>query len=220
MTFLSSLGVEVASIRCLAEAVREMDTFQLGQAIAVDPDLKLEGVCQALAAAKPPRGSLELTTRERREVPPDKYLTDGTDLVEPLALENALMGGATLMVTDIAAWGEELNAAACPRDAYCLEVNLFVSGPLCQAYPAHFDLLDAVIVQLVGSKGWQLWSTLAEDTRRRATKEIAQLDPPTKSAILNPGDVLLMPSHTPHLVSSTFVPSVHVAVAVRETEAR
>lgn len=217
MNLLTSLGVDWRRIESLSAAVEDADSFLLGQTVPIERNLTLSDVCQSVAAADPPRESLEMTTRDRRVVAQPEYLPDHPNQIDPTMLERTVMAGATLMITNSMTWVAQLNPAAEIDGSTRLEVNLFLSGPLTQAYPAHFDLLDAAIIQLVGSKGWQLWPTLATESPLREAREPSLFGEPDSSVLLRSGDVLLMPAYTPHLVASTFEPSVHVAIATRRT---
>ncbi|WP_433673897.1 JmjC domain-containing protein [Microbacterium gorillae] len=219
MSFFAHLGIDPEEVVRLAARLDHSRTFDVDQHISTSETLTLAQVCEAVSSANPPRENLELTTRDRQLVPQDEYLPVEAGRIDPGTLERAVSAGATMMITNVAQWSDELNRFPMSRDA-SFEVNLFLSGPLCQAYPAHFDLLDAVIIQIVGSKGWQLWNTLEGGAVDTSTFRTDQFGPPTTSTLLASGDVLLMPARTPHLVASTFSPSVHLAVAMRDTDAR
>jgi ribosomal protein L16 Arg81 hydroxylase len=76
----------------------------------------------------------------------------------------------------------------------------------------HHDSVDLFVIQLEGSKRWQVWATRKEETSGYTPDELGE---PLLETDLEPGDVLYMPYYTPHFVSPRNEMSLHLSVAVR-----
>lgn len=130
------------------------------------------------------------------------------------SFESAILSGAALKVI-----GSNQGLTSNPLlraylDSRGVQAHYFFSGAFCQAYPGHFDLADAVVIQIVGCKDWQLWPTLPPGDVRRSTRRWCFEDGHELLQI-HAGECLTMPAYTPHIVSSNFIPSAHLALAIR-----
>lgn len=92
----------------------------------------------------------------------------------------------------------------------------FLTPPGVPGFDVHFDAYDTFVMQLEGTKHWQVWAPLAsmpgEDMARQVRPE--ELAEPIANYTLNPGDVLYMPSGYPHCARCTDEHSFHVTVGL------
>jgi ribosomal protein L16 Arg81 hydroxylase len=82
-----------------------------------------------------------------------------------------------------------------------------------QGARAHSDPSDVYVIQLEGTKHWQVWAT--PETRRLGVDRdytLAELGEPMMDVSLRPGDVLYVPYGTPHVAAAEEQVSLHVTV--------
>src|SRR5215470_16082222 len=82
-----------------------------------------------------------------------------------------------------------------------------------QGARAHSDPSDVYVIQLEGTKHWQVWDT-AEARRLGVDRDytLAELGQPIMDVSLRPGDVLYVPYGTPHVAAAEEQVSLHVTV--------
>ncbi len=82
-----------------------------------------------------------------------------------------------------------------------------------QGARAHSDPSDVYVIQLEGTKHWQVWAT--PESRRLGVDrdyDIAELGQPVLDVSLRPGDVLYVPYGTPHVAAAEEHVSLHLTV--------
>jgi hypothetical protein len=82
-----------------------------------------------------------------------------------------------------------------------------------QGARAHSDPSDVYVIQLEGTKHWQVWAT--PGSRRLGVDRdytIAELGQPMMDISLRPGDVLYIPYGTPHVAAAQEQVSLHLTV--------
>lgn len=101
--------------------------------------------------------------------------------------------------------------------------NCYLTPPHAQAVPPHADDRDVLVIQLVGSKTWQVYQTVPIPypyPHQQVGKEglvvpASVLEGPTEiSTTLHPGDVLYMPRGFVHQAQCHAEPSFHITVAL------
>ena len=82
-----------------------------------------------------------------------------------------------------------------------------------QGARAHSDPSDVYVIQLEGTKHWQVWAT-PESRRLGIDRDytLAELGQPILDVSLRPGDVLYVPYGTPHVAAAEEQVSLHVTV--------
>jgi ribosomal protein L16 Arg81 hydroxylase len=82
-----------------------------------------------------------------------------------------------------------------------------------QGARAHSDPSDVYVIQLEGTKHWQVWAT-PESRRLGVDRDytMAELGKPLLDVSLRPGDVLYVPYGTPHVAAAEEQVSLHVTV--------
>ena len=106
--------------------------------------------------------------------------------------------------------------------------SAFVTPPGEQGLEHHWDQHLGIIVQLAGTKRWELWAPAVRDPTRNHQTSIQRWHPdrlaqwrasgPDVQVDLQPGQVLILPRgwvHNPHSHLST-EPSVHLTVVIQE----
>jgi ribosomal protein L16 Arg81 hydroxylase len=102
------------------------------------------------------------------------------------------------------------------------EAVAFLTPAGTQAGTAHSDPSDVYIIQLAGSKHWQVWPT-PKQRRVGVDREYlaSELPEPILDIVLRPGDVLYLPYGTPHLAAAKEQTSLHLTmVALTPTWSR
>ncbi|MET9588754.1 cupin domain-containing protein [Streptomyces sp. NPDC006539] len=131
-----------------------------------------------------------------------------------------LASGATLQVNQLPRMWAPV-ARFCRRLSFetglPVDSRLHLTPPSSWSFPYHYDGFSAFIVQLSGSKAWDLYSPELENPvvrdGVRAGKEALdrfEQEDPTLSVTLSPGDVLWMPRGWFHKVSTDDQPSLHI----------
>lgn len=93
------------------------------------------------------------------------------------------------------------------------EVVAFLTPAGRQGFSAHCDPTDTYIIQLEGTKHWQVWET--PEVRRAGDESqysLAELPTPVLDVSLQPGDVLYLPFGTPHVTMAQDTVSLHLTV--------
>lgn len=84
-----------------------------------------------------------------------------------------------------------------------------------QGFNPHHDPVDLFIVQTEGTKWWRLWNPQGERSSVIGTYTEEQLGEPSIDVLLEPGDVLYLPYHTPHAAAAREKSSVHLSIMMR-----
>jgi ribosomal protein L16 Arg81 hydroxylase len=173
-------------------------------------------------AVRPPYIQLALGSQDIPAAAYTKTTTsaDGhpTECVDPEKVIEYFRAGATIAWPSINPGRPNLRALASALSArFGVPTDLiaFLSPAGVQTFRPHFDPVDLFIIQLHGTKNWQIWpkSNRTERTVTRFTKD--QLGEPLFSTSLRPGDVMYLPSGTPHVVTAKDTMSLHVSMIVR-----
>ncbi|TBZ20993.1 JmjC domain-containing protein [Rhizobium leguminosarum] len=158
--------------------------------------------------------------REGRQTHPGRDVP--TEIYERWLFDEYTRGGSIVIRRY-----EELNAAAqCLKNALAIElmseisVHAYVSPASAQAFSAHFDPHNALILQLDGEKSWEVARNhyikypLQEDAQSQSvpSDELTGCDVIT----MQRGDVLFIPAGRVHRVRTSSEVSFHITVGVRE----
>ncbi|MFE4639160.1 JmjC domain-containing protein [Streptomyces sp. NPDC056773] len=125
----------------------------------------------------------------------------------PAYLHSAIERGATLVISHIEALDERVMLL-CEAIEYQLHarawVNCYITAGDASAFDIHSDDHDALILQLLGRKHWQV------DTRVGARSR--DLAPDSLDRVLEPGTCLSVPRDTAHRVAGTGELTVHLTI--------
>lgn len=93
------------------------------------------------------------------------------------------------------------------------EVVAFLTPAGHRGAPVHSDPTDVYVIQLEGTKRWQVWPTpevrrVGDDLKH----DTLQLPEPVLDVSLRPGDVLYVPHNTPHMATAEESASLHLTI--------
>jgi ribosomal protein L16 Arg81 hydroxylase len=110
---------------------------------------------------------------------------------------------------------EILNAGIGLSEA--IGANVYLTPPGSQGFDIHYDNHCVLVVQLSGTKKWNVFNPLDKLPVARCTKSIAieQLDRPLMDVTLQPGDVLYIPRGFPHFAVCNEQSSLHLTLSIR-----
>jgi hypothetical protein len=133
-----------------------------------------------------------------------------------------LGAGATLRVRDLQRADADLVAfGRAVQEAFSAtaQINLYLTPPLRDGFPPHFDITDVLVVQVAGSKSWRIHSDYAD--QQRLPMSDTPWDPrryiPTDAGeelTLRTGDVLYIPRGFMHSAVSLAEESMHLTISL------
>jgi hypothetical protein len=153
-------------------------------------------------------------TRESHAAEPPKWMTDGK--VDVGKLEERLADGYSIVVV-----GMESHVSALA--AICEEIKsrtqegarvgaVVTSGVGAGAFITHYDPEDLIILQVEGTKRWQVFGPPVRDPLRRMPKQKLENAELLMDEVLEPGDLLLVPAGYWHHCESGLSTSVHLGI--------
>jgi ribosomal protein L16 Arg81 hydroxylase len=168
-----------------------------------------------LAAGRQPleRDGIRVT-KESHVMPPEKWTTDGK--VDTSKLQAFLADGFSIVITHVEAHVPAL-AAVCNEIKTRLHDGSFVgaivtAGAGAGAFKVHFDPEDLVILQIEGTKRWQVFAPVVSNPLRAMPKQTLENPQPILDEVLEPGDLLFVPGGYWHHCESGLSASVHLGV--------
>lgn len=170
---------------------------------------------------------LEMARADRREVPVEEYTSARTvrgeavdGVVDPVGLRACLAAGATLLMRNVEHWHR-------PSRALCetvgvetgrpVEAFVFVTPPRAQGLATHRDNADVVVLQVAGTKIWNVGDGPSSDRWRSGELERGEKSHTTLQTTLSPGDLLHIPRGFAHHAIGADSVSVHLSITVRDT---
>jgi lysine-specific demethylase/histidyl-hydroxylase NO66 len=148
-----------------------------------------------------------------------------TDLADPDAVARAYTEGATLVL-------QSLNRTWPPVVSLCRDLAAELGHPTqCNAYitPAgdaqgfayHHDTHDVLVLQVEGSKHWEVHEPVvvlpARDQARSGAGLVPEGQRPLLDVVLEAGDTLYLPRGFVHAARTTDEPSIHLTIGVIPT---
>lgn len=94
------------------------------------------------------------------------------------------------------------------------EILLFMTPAGNDGFPPHCDPIEVFVVQVSGTKAWNVWDTPSSRSGAEMVYRAADLGEPALAVTLSPGDVLYLPHGTPHTATARDTLSVHLSVGV------
>jgi hypothetical protein len=152
------------------------------------------------------------------------------DLVSPDAVREAYAGGATLILNS-------LHRIHPPLVRFCraltaelghgTQCNAYVTPPGSQGFAPHHDTHDVFVLQVDGSKRWNIYPpVLPLPLTSQPSKSLAgdgplvpDGTPPLLSVTLSPGDALYLPRGYIHSAETNEQRSIHLTIGVLATTA-
>jgi ribosomal protein L16 Arg81 hydroxylase len=157
-------------------------------------------------------------TKEKTVIPSIFYLKDGK--LNAAKLEVLLSRGASIIIPRLEQTIPSL-AALCDniksRLSEQIEVGAIVTTGVGGALELHYDPEDLIILQVEGTKRWQIYGPAVVNPVRAAPKELLAKEPPPKRApifdeFLGPGDFLFVPGGSWHQCENGPGRSIHLGI--------
>lgn len=153
-------------------------------------------------------------TRESEAVPQPEWTTDGK--VDVVKLEALQTSGFSLVI-------EHLEARVPALTAICQEIKartregaiagaIVTSGAGSGAFPIHYDPEDLLILQVEGTKRWQIFGPPVSNPLRGMSKRVPPESDPMFDEVLVAGDLLFVPAGYWHHCESGLSTSVHLGI--------
>ena len=141
-----------------------------------------------------------------------------TDAVDPDRVRELFRSGATITWNSINHFRPNLRDLALmlnEKFASRSDVIAFLTPAGRQGYAPHHDPVDVFVIQLHGTKEWQLWKTPEHRLDNTGHYDLSELGEPESRIVLRPGDVLYLPYSTPHVAATTDTMSLHLSIVVK-----
>jgi ribosomal protein L16 Arg81 hydroxylase len=141
-------------------------------------------------------------------------MTEGK--VDPAKLDAFLASGYSVVVLRVEAHVPALAAVCNEIKARMREGSqvgaIVTSCAGAGAFKAHIDAGDLVILQIEGTKRWQVFSPVVPNPVRGMPKQTLENPQPILDEVLEPGDLLFVPAGYWHHCESGLSTSVHIGV--------
>jgi hypothetical protein len=134
--------------------------------------------------------------------------------LKPLALRNLTRQGASLIFSHLERHHPPLWRLACDAERMLqdrIRIQAVASYNRLPALKAHYDPWDLIIIQVDGTKKWNLFGQPVNCAKH--FPELVQRDEVTTTLTMEPGDVLLVPAGLTHQCEADSF-SLHLALAV------
>jgi ribosomal protein L16 Arg81 hydroxylase len=153
-------------------------------------------------------------TKDSITVPADRWTTKGKADAEKLA--KFLASGFSIVVLHLDELVPALGAVCEEIRSRTLEGALVgavvTSGTGAGAFKVHYDPEDLVILQVEGTKRWQIFGSPVSNPLRRMPKQSPPESEPIFDEVLEPGDLLFVPSGNWHHCESGLSTSVRLGI--------
>ena len=153
-------------------------------------------------------------TKESIVVPAGRWTTNGK--VDAAKLKEFLASGFSVVVLHLDEHVPALAAVSGEIRSRTLEGSfvgaVVTSGAGAGAFPVHYDPEDLVILQIEGTKRWQIFGPPVSNPLRRMPKQSPPETEPIFDEVLEPGDLLFVPGGNWHHCESGLSTSVHLGI--------
>ncbi len=179
--------------------------------------LTLDDIDRILSSEKSKRRDVSVTDAARKIKPSEYLYADGT--VRPDQVFKLHQRGATIILNQLQSRHPPLATLCSALElefSAGFQTNIYLTPPAAQGFHPHFDTHDVFVLQLAGSKRWQLFDTPLPLTLKGHGDHARQDDPgPVTDAFdLRAGDTLYVPRGLVHEAISTDETSLHVTVGI------
>lgn len=141
-----------------------------------------------------------------------------TDAVDPERVRELFRSGATITWNSINHMRpnlRDMTAMLCDKFSTRSDAIAFLTPAGRQGYAPHHDPVDVFVMQLEGTKEWQLWKTPENRMDDTGHYDLEELGEPEQRIVLGPGDVLYLPYSTPHVAVARTEMSLHLSIVVQ-----
>lgn len=130
--------------------------------------------------------------------------------------------GSTLLLNKAQRFSENIATLQRLIEAelnFKVSTNIYISPENANCFDIHFDTHDTFIIQLEGSKNWQIFDRYIEAPLEEQNHSIKLSDlknqVPTMQFNLMPGEILYIPRGIPHLVQTLDTQSIHMTLSFK-----
>ncbi|MFE0104097.1 JmjC domain-containing protein [Streptomyces sp. NPDC059009] len=207
----------------------EPEVYERGKT-ALDEQISIAALAEWLFTGCAPAAEVAVVKAPRPSVNPKLY-TDLYGRTRGATLRRLYEDGYTIRLGNlqrVMPFLAGVSKVIQEETGYSNYIHAFLTPGGKQGLQHHWDQQMAVIVQLSGTKVWQLWKPLVESPMREYNDSVQRWKDdyvktweaagPDKEILLQPGQTMLLPRgwvHNP-LVSDPDEPSLHLTFAIRE----
>ena len=178
-----------------------------------------DAIEEMIESGQHPRGlDLFRLTKESVIVPPERWLTKGKgdiDKVDIAKVQEYLAKGFSLVMTHLEHYVPPL-AALCEdiKERLCESTytGVIVTSGTDGAFRVHYDPEDLIILQIEGTKRWQIFGPPVSNPVRGMPKQSPPGNAPIFDEVLQPGDCLFVPAGNWHHCEGGPGRSIHLGV--------
>jgi len=189
---------------------------------AVESLISWDGVAEILVGQRLNPPHLKVVKSAGRPVAPGRYMDRDSSprrtnvpMVDLARLREVLRGGATLVVDNIDEMVPAIGHCAWELSEIVHEIvqcHMYATAGDVPAFPPHWDVVDVLIVQVQGSKHWDVYGPGTRNPIDAATDpDNTCPDEPEWSGVLEPGDVLYLPRGWYHGVRGVGGTTMHLS---------
>jgi Cupin superfamily protein len=153
-------------------------------------------------------------TKESIPAPADRWMTKGK--VDAAKLDGFLASGFSVVILHVDDHVPVLGAVCEEIRSRTLEGSfvgaVVTSGTGAGAFQVHYDPEDLLILQVEGTKRWQIFGPPVPQPLRRMPKQSPPHTEPVFDEVLEPGDLLFVPGGNWHHCESGLSRSVHLGI--------
>jgi ribosomal protein L16 Arg81 hydroxylase len=177
--------------------------------------LSVRGLDALLTSAELPAGVIDVVNADGAVSRADFTTAGGTvDLVKVYQLFG---GGCSILLQELHKWLPSLAHLCRAMEADFsapFQTNIYLTPPNAKAFAPHYDTHDVFVLQVAGSKEWQVCPVALPLPLRgqRYDSAVHQAGEPILSARLEPGDVLYVPRGFMHHARSAADLSLHITL--------
>lgn len=137
-------------------------------------------------------------------------------------------GGATLIIQDLHIPFRNLIEKIVPHISGIvplekIQLNAYITPPNASGFPIHWDLHEALLIQVEGEKRWDMWSPIDAKpffsaeviAKQELIENLEKCVPPIKTSVLKPSEILHIPRGFLHKGKSSKFGSLHFTVGYR-----
>ena len=182
-----------------------------------DDLLTFDDIDRILTTQEAKRGEVTLVNAARK-VEASEYIY-GDDTIKVDQVYRLHQDGATIILNQLQNRHPPLASLCAALElefSAPFQTNIYVTPPAAQGFRPHFDTHDVLVLQIAGSKRWQMYGTPVELTLKGHSDYTRQDDPgPVSEEFdLRAGDTLYVPRGLVHNAISTDETSLHITVGV------
>lgn len=170
-----------------------------------------------LNTARPPIPAVRLI-KGKESIAPDSFRFSSGEL-NLVRIRNEFVAGYSIIINGLEQYCPPISAITHMIEFelnFESQINAYITPQSSQAFHAHFDDHDVIIMQIEGSKTWYLYEGIDVMPRDFSCRDtFPENDLPTPLTLrLEAGDVLYVPRGMVHAAQANEAPSIHLTVGI------